>query len=83
MQGKQATHRPGRSVWERVHPGVYNLRNTPRIDYLLISFYQAGGVFVDRAIREVLKDKLEDSKFAEDEMLDLMVNEFERKVTYL
>jgi hypothetical protein len=37
-------------------------------------------VFVDRAIRDMLKEKLEASKFAEDEMLDLMVEEFEKKV---
>ena len=52
---------------------------TPIIDLPLLH-QQAGGVFVDRAIRDMLKEKLEGSKFAEDEMLDLMVEEFEKKV---
>jgi hypothetical protein len=52
---------------------------TPIIDPPLLH-QQAGGVFVDRAIRDMLKEKLEGSKFAEDEMLDLMVEEFEKKV---
>ncbi|KAG8816704.1 hypothetical protein FRC17_000214 [Serendipita sp. 399] len=44
---------------------------------------QAGGIFVNRAFRESLCKKLEGSKFNDDEVIDLMVNEFETKTKRL
>ncbi|PVF93793.1 hypothetical protein CPB86DRAFT_789737 [Serendipita vermifera] len=45
---------------------------------------QAGGVFVDRAIRSLLKQKLANSPvYGTDEMLNAMVNEFEKKTKRL
>ncbi|PVF93792.1 hypothetical protein CPB86DRAFT_789734 [Serendipita vermifera] len=41
---------------------------------------QAGGVFVDRAVRALLRRKLATSPiYGTDEMIDIMVNEFEKK----
>jgi hypothetical protein len=42
---------------------------------------QAGGVFVDRAARILLEQKLASSKFNDEEYLGLMIHEFEKKVT--
>ncbi|CAG8727028.1 15110_t:CDS:2, partial [Acaulospora colombiana] len=44
---------------------------------------QVGGVFVDRAARELLKKKLENSRFGTDEFLDLMIDYFEVKESWL
>ncbi|KAG8829563.1 hypothetical protein FRC17_006389 [Serendipita sp. 399] len=44
---------------------------------------QAGGIFVNRAFRKSLCEKLEGSKFNDDEVVDLMVNEFETKTKRL
>lgn len=44
---------------------------------------QAGGVFIDRAARRMLEEKLGDSPFNEDEYLKEMVQEFERKTKRL
>ncbi|PVF93791.1 hypothetical protein CPB86DRAFT_767059 [Serendipita vermifera] len=40
---------------------------------------QAGGIYVDRAARKLLREKLASSKYGTDEFLDIMVNEFEKK----
>ncbi|PVF96878.1 hypothetical protein CPB86DRAFT_786515 [Serendipita vermifera] len=44
---------------------------------------QAGGVYVDRAARRILEEKLGDSPFNEDEYLKEMVNAFEKKTKRL
>jgi hypothetical protein len=41
---------------------------------------QAGGIFVDRALRRMLEDKLRRSKFNHDNYFREMVESFERKV---
>jgi hypothetical protein len=44
--------------------------------------FQAGGVFVDRAARQLLGSKLVNStKFGTDEMIDLMIEEYEKKAS--
>ncbi|KAG8829562.1 hypothetical protein FRC17_006388 [Serendipita sp. 399] len=40
---------------------------------------QAGGVFIDRAARNMLVDKLTGSKYSDEESIDIMVDEFEKK----
>ncbi|KAG8837726.1 hypothetical protein FRC18_008228 [Serendipita sp. 400] len=40
---------------------------------------QAGGVFIDRSARTMLADKLRGSQFSDEESIDIMVNEFEKK----
>jgi hypothetical protein len=67
-------------VRKRMHPGMYHLLNMALIAEFNMWIQQAGGVFVDRAFRDTLKEKLGTSTFAEGEMLDLMEKEFERKV---
>lgn len=42
--------------------------------------FQAGGVFVDRAARTMLEAKLKNSRYGDEEFIDLMVQEFEQKV---
>ncbi|PVF96877.1 hypothetical protein CPB86DRAFT_826887 [Serendipita vermifera] len=44
---------------------------------------QAGGVFVDRAARRMLEEKLKDSPFNEEEYLREMIGEFEKKTKRL
>jgi hypothetical protein len=46
----------------------------------LIVVVQVGGVFVDRAAKEVLKEKLGNSPFAEEDYLKDMLATFEKKV---
>ncbi|KAG8802706.1 hypothetical protein FRC17_006362, partial [Serendipita sp. 399] len=41
---------------------------------------QAGGIFVDRAARSMLVDKLKGSRYSNDEMINIMMTEFERKI---
>jgi hypothetical protein len=43
-------------------------------------YHQAGGVFIDRAAEIMLTEKLRSSRFATEEFIKLMVEEFERKV---
>ncbi|KAG8795041.1 hypothetical protein FRC17_008191, partial [Serendipita sp. 399] len=40
---------------------------------------QAGGIFVDRAARGLLVDKLKGSRYFDGEIIDIMMTEFERK----
>lgn len=50
------------------------------IRLIFIAFPQAGGVFVDRAAVTMLQNKLKGSKFDDSEYINIMVQEFERKV---
>lgn len=44
---------------------------------------QAGGVFVDRAATSLLQDKLKSSRYGTDEIIEEMVQEFEKKVRFI
>lgn len=43
--------------------------------------WQAGGVFVDQAAREILLRKLEGSVFVDNDYIDAMVDSFEKNVS--
>lgn len=60
--------------------GTYSLRSISCIILTVSSNEQAGGIFIDRALTSLLRNKLKPSRYGTDDVVYEIVRKFEEKV---